>query len=177
MTRITASLLIGLSLFGCTPAAPVPDTAASVTIPYNFPPVFRWDLVPTWIQWNGDKAKVGWPAKDGCATVPQAKTLTPGELIDRFGAETGNFFSPKGESYPGRAVPYICQRMDYRVYRVKTPVHVSACKASSWFGEPGGATQYKTAGAAADLRKTGAIEVVSESAAGSAGPAPQCGSP
>jgi hypothetical protein len=177
MTRITASLLIGFSLFACTPPAPVHETAAPVTIPYNFPAVFRWDLVPTWIQWDGDRAKVAWPAKDGCATVPEPKTLTSGEFIDRFGSETGNFFSPKGESYPGRAVPYICQRMDYRVYRVKAPVPVSACKASSWFGEPGGATQYKTAAAAADLRNGGAIEIVSESAAGTAGPEPQCGFP
>lgn len=177
MTRITASLLIGFILFGCAPAAPMHDTAASVTIPYNFPPVFRWELVPTWIQWDGDQAKVAWPAKGGCATVPEPKMLAPGELIDRFGREDGNFFSPKGESYPGRAVPYICQRMDYRVYRVNTPVRVSACKASSWFGEPGGATQYETTGTAADLRENGAIEVVSESAAGSAGPGPQCGRP
>jgi hypothetical protein len=69
------------------------------------------------------------------------RSLATGEMIDRFGSEGVTFFSPKDESYRSRAVPYICTRMDYWVYRVVKPVAVKSCKAAPWFDEPGGAIQ------------------------------------
>jgi hypothetical protein len=97
-------------------------------------------------------------------------------MIDRFGSLNGNFFSPKGETYASRAVPYVCQKMDYRVYEVLKPITVKAGKAAPWFGEPGQATQYETTANAAQLVSDGALTVLTFSPAG-ASPAPQCGAP
>jgi hypothetical protein len=98
-------------------------------------------------------------------------------MIDRFGSEGGTFFSPRGESYQSRAVPYVCRMMDYRVYRVVKPIAVKSCKAAPWFNEPGGAIQVQTTEPAYKLVAEGKIEVVSHAISGSSGSAPQCGSP
>ncbi len=104
----------------------------------------RWDLVPQWIQWANNKATISWPPNDGCDGTPVAETLQVGTLIDRFGSEGGTFFSPQGESFGARAVPYVCKQMDYRVYKVIKPLQVKSCNAASWFGYPGGAKQFQS---------------------------------
>jgi hypothetical protein len=91
-------------------AAPAADAE---TRPADFPANLRWDLVPKWIKWVADKAQISWPPNDGCAAAPVAQSLTAGQMIDRFGSEFGAFFSPKGESFRSRAVPYVCRQMDY----------------------------------------------------------------
>jgi Tuberculosis necrotizing toxin len=103
-------------------------------------------------------------------------------MIDRFGAEDGSFFSPKGESFASRAVPYVCKQMDYRVYEVRKSIPVKVCKAAPWFDEPGGATQDQTEKAgkpesASDLVANGSIKVVTYVVGGGSGPFPQCGGP
>jgi hypothetical protein len=131
-------------------------------------------LVPTWITWADGKANVDWPKNDGCADTPRPDVLPPGTVIDRFGNENGLFFSPAGQGYHARAVPYVCARMDYRVYRVIKPLPIKRCIAAAWFGEPGGAVQLETTEPASQLRSEGALEVVSSIQGGSSGPAPQC---
>jgi hypothetical protein len=121
--------------------------------------------------------QTSWPPYDGCAAAPAAQSLTTGQLIDRFGSEFGTFFSPRGESFRSRAVPYVCSQMEYRVYRVVKPVAVKSCKVASWFDEPGGAVQVQTADPANELVASGVIEQVSYEAGGSSGSAPQCGRP
>lgn len=179
MKHTVRSLFVLISLFGCAPVAPVQThNAASVSpVPAGFPANLRWDLVPGWIKWTDAKAQISWPPNDGCSSAPVSQSLRTGELIDRFGSESGKFFSPKGESYQSRAVPYVCTQMDYRVYRVVKPIEVKACKAAPWFGEPGGAMQVQTADPAYKLVADGEIKVVSYAAAGSGGSAPQCGGP
>ena len=173
ITRIVCSVLIALTVFGCSPPTPVQSRAA----PTGFPVNLRWDLVPKWIEWADNKTTISWPPNDGCATPPDAQSLTAGQMIDRFGSEGGTFFSPKGESYRSRAVPYVCTEMDYRVYRVVEPIAVKSCKAAPWFNEPGGAVQVQTPDPAYKLVSAGMIQVVSYAAGGSEGPAPQCGRP
>jgi hypothetical protein len=145
--------------------------------PAGWPANLRWDLVPKWISWADNKANISWPPNDGCAAAPTTTALPAGTLIDRFGSEGGTFFSPKGESFGSRAVPYVCQNMDYRVYRVLKPLPVKTCKAAPWFGDPGGATQEQTADPAYKLVAAGAIVAVSYDVGGSSGPHPQCGRP
>lgn len=145
--------------------------------PAGWPANLRWDLVPKWIVWGNGKATISWPPNSGRAAAPGPETLTPGRQMDRFGSGFGSFFSPRGESYDGRAVPYVCRQMDYRVYVVDKPIPVKTCKAAAWFGEPGGATQYQTPKSARDLVADGSIEVMSYDPAGSSGPAAQCGGP
>jgi hypothetical protein len=178
---ITA-VLLGFAAFApvqaqtAATAAAAPAGPASAA-PAGFPANLRWGLVPKWIHWVDAKAQIDWPPNDGCAAAPVAQSLTTGQMIDRFGSEGGTFFSPQGESYRARAVPYVCTQMDYRVYRVVKPVAVKSCKAAPWFGEPGGAIQVQTADPAYKLVADGEIEVVSHAVGGSGGPAPQCGRP
>jgi hypothetical protein len=153
---------------------PVPTPAQETSAPPSLPPYLRQDLYPKWID---DKVQVTWPPNDGCATSPTSETLSAGTLIDRFGGEGGRFFSPKGESFAARAVPYVCGKMVYTVYRVTKSLRVSTCRAAPWFGEPGGATQFQTDEPAFILRESGAIEVVPSDAAGNAPSASPCGSP
>jgi hypothetical protein len=155
----------------------VAAAAVGIATPAGFPANLRWSLVPKFIQWVNDKAQISWPPHDGCAGTPEPASLTAGELIDRFGSEGGTFFTPKGASYDSRAVPYVCNQMDYRVYRVLKPIAVKACKAAPWFNEPGGALQVQTADPAYKLVANGMIEVMSYAPGGSGGPAPQCGRP
>jgi hypothetical protein len=79
-------------------------------------------------------------------------------VVDRFGSEGCAFFSTLDQGFGARAMPYICQRMAYTVYRVKKPIAVEACPAAGWFGEPGGAPQFKATQSVAALIETGAIE-------------------
>jgi hypothetical protein len=179
LTRVIGALLVALALLGSAALAPaLAQTGQATSVaPVGFPSNLRWDLAPKWIQWVDTRAVVLWPPNDGCAGAPQPQTLAAGTLIDRFGSEGGTFFSPKGESFASRAVPYVCTQMDYRVYRVVKPIPVKSCKAASWFGEPGGALQVQTAQPAYRLVADGLIEVVSYAVGGSGGPAPQCGRP
>jgi hypothetical protein len=184
--RLLRSLAIAAGLAGfVAPSMVHAQTAAQAATaaphatpaPAGFPPNLRWDLVPKWIQWVGEKAQISWPPDDGCASAPVARSLSAGEMIDRFGSEGGTFFSPKGESYRSRAVPYVCTQMDYRVYEVVKPIAVKSCKAAPWFGEQGGAIQVQTTDPAYKLVADGMIKEVSHAVGGSGGPAPQCGRP
>ena len=117
---------------------------------------------------------VEWPPNDGCAVAPLRETLAVGTLLDRFGNESGTFFSPKGEPYRARSMPYACAQLEYRVYRVEAPLEVQTCKAVPWFGAPGGAVTNKTAKPASRLVAEGVLAVVSFTPAGAAGYPPQC---
>ena len=145
--------------------------------PAGWPTNLRWDLVPKWIAWDGAKATITWPPNDGCAAAPVTEVVPTGTLIDRFGSEGGTFFSPKGESFKSRAVPYVCKAMDYRVYKVLQPLTVKGCKAAPWFDEPGGAKQVQTADPAYKLVAAGTIVAETYVVGGSNSPMPQCRNP
>lgn len=164
-------LLFVLSCTAIPGTAPPSSAPARVTA---WPVYLRHDLYPEWIDAN---ARVRWPPHDGCVSDPAPVTVPTGTEIDRFGGETGSFFSPKGESFAARAVPYVCRQMVYTVYRVARPLAVRSCKAAPWFGQPGGATQYQTTQPALKLTETGAIEVLRAVIPEDARAAPQCAGP
>ena len=163
--------LLGLGLLGACEAPQSPPATAAVAAPV-LPSYLRQDLYPAWVDAAGN---IKWPPNAGFAAAPTPATLPPGELIDRFGNETGNFFSPKGESFDARALPYVCTRMAYTVYRVTQAIHVQEGKAAPWFGEPGGAEQYETDQPASKLRETGALQAVPGDDSGTGKPAAPCG--
>jgi hypothetical protein len=115
---------------------------------------FRADLGR---EWRDDQGAIRWPADDGFAAAPVLMVLEPGMLIDRFGQETGRFFSPKGAGYGARALPYICAVLVYHVYRVEKPLLAWTGKAAPWFDQPGGATQIETDAAASQLLADGTL--------------------
>jgi len=102
-------------------------------------------------QWLDPTGAIRWPTADGFSAAPVVVVLPAGVLIDRFGNDYGRFFSPKGASYAGRALPYVCEKLVYSVFRVTLPVLAWTGKAAAWFGEPGGATQLQTDAPAAQL--------------------------
>ncbi|HEY3847861.1 MAG TPA: TNT domain-containing protein [Acetobacteraceae bacterium] len=168
-------LLLGLMALGLSAACQVQQTATTTTTAApTLPPNLRQSLYPKWID---AQAQIKWPPNNGCAAAPVSETLAVGTLIDRFGSEGGTFFSPKGESFDARAVPYVCSKMVYTVYRVDKPLHVMDCKAAAWFDEPGGATQFQTDDPAFKLRESSAIEAVPGDSAGNANAAPLCKGP
>jgi hypothetical protein len=174
LARVARSMppLLGLLTLGLLASCQTQPAATAIATPTpTLPPNIRQSLYPKWIDAN---AQIKWPPDNGCAAAPVSETLPAGTLIDRFGSEGGTFFSPKGESYDSRAVPYVCSKMAYTVYRVDKPLHVMACKAAAWFDEPGGAQQYQTDDPAYKLRASGAIEAVPNDSSGNAGPAALC---
>ena len=161
--------LLGLGLPAVTQAqqnAPAAPAAAP-----TLPPYLRQDLYPAWVDTAGN---IKWPPHEGFAADPTSNTLPPGTLIDRFGSEGGTFFSPKGETFDSRALPYVCTKMAYTVYRVIKPIHVQEGKAAPWFNEPGGAKQYETDEPAFKLRESGSLQVVTGDSGGTGQSAAQC---
>ena len=156
-------------------AAATSGFAQPAALPADWPPHLRTTLFPEWI----DAAKqIKWPPRDGCAEdAPVAATIEAGALIDRFGSEGGSFFSPVGQSFAARALPYVCAQMAYTTYRVKQTINVHRCAAAPWFGEPGGAIQYKTAEPAYKLLASGMIEVAKLDPTSDGKPVSPCGGP
>jgi hypothetical protein len=129
--------------------------AASCThqAPTALPAGARPDLGREWV--NGGEYR--WPPGDGFAGPAVYILLTPGVLLDRFGAETGRFFSPKGATFRARALPMVCAELPYSVYRIARPLPVRIGAAAAWFGEFGGATQVMTDATAAQLVADGTL--------------------
>jgi hypothetical protein len=118
--------------------AAITSSAAECYLPWNARP----DLRMMWVQKD---CRYSFPRRDGFAGRSKTIVLRPGTVIDRFGSPGGNFLAPADASYMGRAVPYDRLKMPYYRYQVVKPLRVQAGKAASWFDQPGGGIQYKTA--------------------------------
>jgi hypothetical protein len=75
------------------------------------------------------------PLGYGFAEKPVPVVLPPGMLIDRFGADRGKFFSPKGASFDGQALPY-CPAANNRFHadRAERGRRSSGCDPRPVFG-------------------------------------------
>ena len=161
-TRIP-SLVLLLAIAGCQvppagqltgpPPTPAPVVVAASAAPEA--PATRPDLKRKWLRPGGVPR---YPPRDGFATPPVLVVLPPGLLLDRFGRETGQYFSPKGALHAARALPSVCAERSYAVYRVRAPLPVWAGTTAQWFDEPGGATQFKTNARAEMLLADGILE-------------------
>lgn len=159
MLKLLRLGVLVLALGGCAAqgmeAAPAAAPAGA--------PELRSGLGDPWVEGG----KIKWPPANGFTDKPVLMVLPPGLLLDRFGSEGGRFFSPKGASYGGRALPYVCATLVYHVYRVEEPLLAWSGAASPWFGETGGATQLQTDATAAQLIADGVLAAVPDS-----GPSP-----
>ncbi|KAL2171664.1 hypothetical protein VTG60DRAFT_1960 [Thermothelomyces hinnuleus] len=91
------------------------------------------------------------PSGDGTGPLIWGNvTLPVGTLMDRFGAEGGNYTSPAGTPYALRALPP--SNLDettseypynYHVYSVVKPLTVLAGPIQPWFEQPGTGVQYE----------------------------------
>jgi Tuberculosis necrotizing toxin len=124
----------------------------------------RPDLEMQWWNTSCSSSTLVWPGNNGSLSPAFTIVLPIGTLIDRFSqaptaaADNGRYFSPKGEAFTRRAMPYTCGKLAYRVYRVVKPLSVSASIAAPWFGEKGGAMQFQTTDGVAQLLSTAVIE-------------------
>ncbi len=88
-------------------------------------------------------SNIPWPENEGFVNskVGMAK---PGQMIDRFGPETGNFFAPKGTQYSGRGIPE--GYTQYNSFEVLKPFpwEEGVTKGVPEFNSKGGGYQYKT---------------------------------
>lgn len=124
--------------------------------PPPLPPGARPDLSREWITGTGYR----WPPDNGFGERATYIVLPPGMLLDRFGAENGRFFSPRGAAFGARALPGQCEGLPYHAYRVAAPLLARVGYALPWFGEPGGATQLLTDATAAQLLADGTLQPV-----------------
>jgi hypothetical protein len=88
----------------------------------------------------------------------RAEILSPGTRIDRFGPETGRFFSPERTPLPNRALPNASGSPT--VYEVLKPLDVQAGVVAPAFGQPGLGIQYMTSSPVADLIRLGYLKPV-----------------
>ena len=91
-------------------------------------------------------ARAIYPPNDGAIWgSTENKTLSCGTLIDRYGPETGYFFSPYGDSFEKRSLPaFQNDRQNYMCYEVLKDIDVIQGKVLPWFGVEGSGFQYKT---------------------------------
>jgi hypothetical protein len=122
--------------------APTANGAAQPTIPGTA-------IEPMWAQAPHKGFLGGWS---------QPETLQPGTIIDRYGAETGRFFSPAGTSFEARALPAGSGPLN--AYEVLSPLEVQGGIVAPAFGQPGLGIQYMSSQPAADLIEAGVIKPV-----------------
>ncbi len=92
--------------------------------------------------YDQETGNINWPPNNGFDGEPSIMTLKKGELIDRYGAPSGGFFSPEGIPYEHRALALHSDEADYYVYKVVDEFEVTGGKIAPWFDRPGGGIQY-----------------------------------
>ncbi|MFC0625332.1 TNT domain-containing protein [Kribbella deserti] len=104
-----------------------------------------WDSAAAW--WK-------YPPLDGYLLDRQGKPiivpskLRPGQLVDRYGSEFGQFLAPIGTPYTARAIPpqslvsTPAGYCNYRAYKVLKPFTVDSGPIAPWFEQTGYGWQY-----------------------------------
>jgi hypothetical protein len=106
-------------------------------------------IEPMWAQAPNRGFLGGWS---------KAETLQPGTIIDRYGGETGRFFSPAGTPLEARALPTGSGPLN--TYEVLKPLEVQGGIVAPAFGQPGLGVQYMSPQTVADLIEAGIIKPV-----------------
>jgi Tuberculosis necrotizing toxin len=91
-----------------------------------------------------------WPDYNGFDGKPEAYSMQPGEVVDRFGSIYGTFVAnERGTSFAARGLPpsslntYEGQPAgNYHAYCVLKPLKIQRGKIAPAFGQPGGGIQY-----------------------------------
>ena len=157
-TWLIAAALLAAGSASCAPSR---CSSSAPVLPRD---VLRDDLDRQ--HWLTSTGEILWPPNGGFAATPVDEVLPPGTLIDRFGEDGGRYFSPAGEAYGSRALPYICLQQSYTVFRVAAPLPVLAGRAAAWFDQPGGGTQFETDASAKRLIHDSVIVAIERDAAG-----------
>ena len=84
-----------------------------------------------------------YPPNNGARGVERKRILKPGEVVDRFGPDSGKYASPSPTKTEARALPPDREQLTQHFYLVKKPIRVHASEAAPWFRRPGGGMQYR----------------------------------
>lgn len=96
------------------------------------------------VPYSGQATPTSWPGNSGFLTGPSKATLSPGTIIDRYGAGTGTYVAPAGTPFGMRGLPAAYETTQpLNTYRVLQPIEVNAGNAAPAFGQPGLGTQYE----------------------------------
>ncbi|MDR1755720.1 MAG: TNT domain-containing protein, partial [Culturomica sp.] len=83
-----------------------------------------------------------YPRNDGFKGKSTETTLQPGQIIDRYGPETGKFFAPEGTPFSNRSLHPNTNIELFNSYEVLRPFSVLSGTTAPFYGQPGGGTQY-----------------------------------
>ena len=92
--------------------------------------------------WKRPDGSTWWPPNNGGVGTPEQIGLKPGTKLDRFGSENGSFMSPRGASFPERAMGSAPSGSPNN-YTVVKELPVERAPVAPWFDQPGGGTQYQ----------------------------------
>lgn len=106
-------------------------------------------IEPMWAQAPNRGFLGGWS---------NSETLSPGTVIDRYGGDTGRFFSPAGTPFEARALPAGSGPLNS--FEVLKPFDVQGGIVAPAFGQPGLGVQYASSQTVADLIEAGIIKPV-----------------
>jgi hypothetical protein len=102
-----------------------------------------------------------WPNETGAVEGSESpRELQPGTILDRYGTDQGKYMSPRGTSYPERALPASSLGGEYHQYKVVRPFTAIEGRTAAAFGEPGGGIQFRTDQKIAQLVKDRYLEEV-----------------
>lgn len=82
------------------------------------------------------------PKNGGFDGAPSNYSLKTGDIITRYGKETGRYASPKGVEFNQRSLAPGTELTRMYTYRVVKPITVKAGIAAPFFGASGGGIQY-----------------------------------
>jgi hypothetical protein len=121
-------------------------------------------------NWKSADGTWIYPPNGGVEGLSAGTNIGQGSKIDRYGGridarsgefiDTGRYTSPVGASYSSRALPPGTNEGFYKSYIVLKPIPADAGTATAWFGEVGGATQFKTELTIEQLKNGGFIREI-----------------
>ena len=91
---------------------------------------------------NPFNGKNMYPSNNGFKGQPTSTELQPGQIIDRYGDETGRYFTPEGTPIANRSLPPSANTNPYNTYEVVNPFPVQSGIVAPFYGQPGGGIQY-----------------------------------
>ena len=93
-------------------------------------------------RWYKSDGTFVWPKNGGFDGAPSNYSLKTGDIITRYGKETGRYASPKGVEFNQRSLAPGTELTRMYTYRVVKPITVKAGIAAPFFGASGGGIQY-----------------------------------
>jgi nicrotizing toxin Mtb-like protein len=109
-------------------------------------------------EWDARFLRADRPVWPPAGTFPEGgyeagrpDVLPAGLELDRFGTPEGRVLSERGTPFAARSLPPSDLAAGYHRYVVSRPIPVWRTISIGWFGQPGGATRYRTTYPVADL--------------------------